>query len=159
MGRVLLCDDEPAVLFTLKEVLVERGHEAVTAASGREALGRLDGVDAAITDLAMPGMDGLALLAAIRERDPSLPVVLLTAHGSEKVAVQAMKAGAYDYADQALRHRRDRRRRRARARDPGAAQRDADPRRRAGHRQAHRRDEPAHAAPARRDRRASPTRT
>jgi DNA-binding NtrC family response regulator len=98
MARVLVVDDEPAVLFTLKEVLAERGHEPVTATSGREALGRLDGVDAVVTDLSMPGMDGLALLAAIRERDAALPVVLLTAHGSEKVAVAAMKAGAYDYA-------------------------------------------------------------
>jgi two-component system, NtrC family, response regulator AtoC len=98
MGRILVVDDEPAVLFTLKEVLSERGHEPVTAPSGREALERLDGVEAVITDLAMPGMDGLALLAAIRERDAALPVVLLTAHGSEKVAVSAMKAGAYDYA-------------------------------------------------------------
>jgi two-component system response regulator AtoC len=98
MGKVLVVDDEPAVLFTLKEVLLDRGHEAVTAASGREALERLDGVDAVITDLTMPGMDGFALLAAVRERDAALPVVLLTAHGSEKVAVQAMKAGAYDYA-------------------------------------------------------------
>jgi two-component system response regulator AtoC len=98
MGRVLVVDDEPAVLFTLKEVLAERGHDPVTATGGREALGRLDGVDVVITDLSMPGMDGLALLAAVRERDASLPVVLLTAHGSEKVAVRAMKAGAYDYA-------------------------------------------------------------
>jgi|HubBroStandDraft_6_1064221.scaffolds.fasta_scaffold61917_2 two-component system response regulator AtoC len=98
MGRILVVDDEPAVLFTLREVLADRGHDPVTATGGREALGRLDGVEAVITDLAMPGMDGLALLAAIRERDAALPVVLLTAHGSEKVAVQAMKAGAYDYA-------------------------------------------------------------
>jgi two-component system response regulator AtoC len=98
MGRVLVVDDEPAVLFTLAEVLVERGHDVVTATNGQEALGRLDGVDAVVTDLAMPGMDGLALLAAIRERDAALPVALLTAHGSEKVAVAAMKAGAYDYA-------------------------------------------------------------
>ncbi|MBS2024040.1 MAG: sigma-54-dependent Fis family transcriptional regulator [Deltaproteobacteria bacterium] len=97
MSRVLLVDDEPAVLFTLKEVLEERGHSAVLAASGAEALTKLDGVDAAVTDLSMPGMDGLALLARLRERDESLPVVLLTAHGSEKIAVQAMKAGAYDY--------------------------------------------------------------
>ena len=86
------------MLFTLKEVLVERGHEPIAAASGRDALGRLDGVEAVVTDLSMPGMTGLALLAAIRERDAALPVVLLTAHGSEKVAVSAMKAGAYDYA-------------------------------------------------------------
>jgi two-component system response regulator AtoC len=98
MGRVLLVDDEPAVLFTLREVLADRGHEPITAASGREALTRLEGAEAVVTDLAMPGMSGLELLAAIRERDASLPVVLLTAHGSEKVAVSAMKAGAYDYA-------------------------------------------------------------
>ncbi len=98
MAKVLVVDDEPAVLFTLKEVLLERGHEPVTAANGNEALGRLDGVAAVVTDLTMPGMDGLALVAAIHERDPALPVVLLTAHGSEKVAVRAMKAGAYDYA-------------------------------------------------------------
>jgi DNA-binding NtrC family response regulator len=98
MAKVLVVDDEPAVLFTLKEVLAERGHEPITATNGQEALARLEGAEAVITDLTMPGMDGLALLAAIRERDPTLPVVLLTAHGSEKVAVQAMKAGAYDYA-------------------------------------------------------------
>ena len=94
MGRVLVVDDEPAVLFTLKEVLAERGHEPITAANGRDALARLDGVEAVVTDLSMPGMSGLELLAAIRERDGALPVVLLTAHGSEKVAVSAMKAGA-----------------------------------------------------------------
>jgi two-component system response regulator AtoC len=98
MGRVLVVDDEPGVLFTLKEVLADRGHEPVTATGGREALTRLDGVEAVITDLSMPGMDGLELLRALRERDAALPVVLLTAHGSEKVAVAAMKAGAYDYA-------------------------------------------------------------
>jgi two-component system response regulator AtoC len=97
MARVLLVDDEPGVLFTLREVFADRGHEPVTATSGAEALGRLDGVDAVVTDLAMPGMDGLALLLAIRERDPQLPVVLLTAHGSERVAVNAVKQGAYDY--------------------------------------------------------------
>ena len=98
MGKVLLVDDEPAVLFTLREVLADRGHEPITAASGREALTKLEGAEAVVTDLSMPGMSGLELLAAIRERDASLPVVLLTAHGSEKVAVAAMKAGAYDYA-------------------------------------------------------------
>ncbi len=97
MPRILLVDDEPGVLYTLREVFAERGHEAITAKSGAEALGKLDGVDAVVTDLAMPGMDGLALLGAIRERDPQLPVVLLTAHGSERVAVSAVKAGAYDY--------------------------------------------------------------
>jgi two-component system response regulator AtoC len=98
MGKVLVVDDEPAVRFTLSEVLAERGHAVVEAATGAAALERLEGVEAVVTDLTMPGMDGLALLAALRDRDAALPVVLLTAHGSEKVAVQAMKAGAYDYA-------------------------------------------------------------
>jgi DNA-binding NtrC family response regulator len=97
MGKVLIIDDEPGVLFTLKEVLLDRGHQPVTASSGREGLAHLDGVEAVVTDLSMPGMDGLAVLQAIRERDEALPVILLTAHGSERVAVNAIKAGAYDY--------------------------------------------------------------
>jgi two-component system response regulator AtoC len=97
MARVLLVDDEPAVLFTLEEVLHERGHETVSVRAGAEALERLEGADVVISDFAMPGMDGLALLAAIRAREPHLPVVLLTARGSERLAVQAMRAGAHDY--------------------------------------------------------------
>ena len=97
MSSVLLVDDEPGVLFTLSEVLAERGHRVLGARSGTEALARLDEADAVVTDLAMPGMDGLALMAQIAARDPALPVILLTAHGSERVAVAAMKQGAYDY--------------------------------------------------------------
>ena len=97
MGKILLVDDEPAVLFTLREVLTAHGHRAVTAASAAEALERLDGVDAVFADLQMPNMNGLELLRVLHDRDRSLPVVLLTAHGSERLAVDAMKAGAYDY--------------------------------------------------------------
>ncbi|MDB4952724.1 MAG: two component, sigma54 specific, transcriptional regulator, Fis family protein [Myxococcales bacterium] len=97
MSTVLLVDDEPGVLFTLTEVLTEKGHRVVTARSGVEALGKLEEADAVVTDLAMPGMDGITLMGQIGSRDPSLPVILLTAHGSERVAVAAMKQGAYDY--------------------------------------------------------------
>ena len=97
MSCVLLVDDEPGVLFTLSELLTERGHRVVTAKSGLEALDKLDDADAVITDLSMPGMDGLELMAQIATRDPALPVILLTAHGSERVAVAAIKQGAYDY--------------------------------------------------------------
>jgi DNA-binding NtrC family response regulator len=97
MSRVLLVDDEPALLFTLSKVLKARGVETVLAHSGKEALTKLEGVDAVMTDYAMPGMDGVELLQAIHERDESLPVVMLTAHGSERIAVRAMKGGAYDY--------------------------------------------------------------
>jgi two-component system response regulator AtoC len=97
MSTILLVDDEPGVLFTLGEVLTDRGHRVISARSGPEALTKLDDVEAVLTDLAMPGMDGLELMTQIISRDPQLPVILLTAHGSERVAVAAMKQGAYDY--------------------------------------------------------------
>jgi two-component system response regulator AtoC len=97
MARLLLVDDEPAMLFALKELVQSRRHEAVLARSGKEALEHLDGVDAVVTDFAMPEMDGVQLLKSVGERDASLPVILLTAHGSERIAVRAMKTGAYEY--------------------------------------------------------------
>ncbi len=97
MSCVLLVDDEPGVLFTLSELLLERGHKVITAKNGVEALTKLEEAETVLTDLSMPRMDGLELMTQIAARDPSLPVILLTAHGSEKVAVAAMKQGAYDY--------------------------------------------------------------
>jgi len=97
MSRVLLVDDEPSVLFTLGQLLKSRGIEALKAGSAKEALEKLDGVDVVMTDYAMPEMDGVQLVQAIHERDESLPVIMLTAHGSERVAVRAMKSGAYEY--------------------------------------------------------------
>ncbi|HEX3473897.1 MAG TPA: sigma-54 dependent transcriptional regulator [Kofleriaceae bacterium] len=97
MSSVLLVDDEPGVLFTLSELLTERGHRVIESRSGDDALRKLDEADTVLTDLAMPGMDGLELVSHIVQRDPTLPVILLTAHGSERVAVAAMKHGAYDY--------------------------------------------------------------
>ncbi|MBP6838823.1 MAG: sigma-54-dependent Fis family transcriptional regulator [Kofleriaceae bacterium] len=97
MSQVLLVDDDPGVLFTLAELLTERGHAVTTATSATQALTLLDDVDAVLTDLSMPGMTGLELVSAVRGRDPNLPVVLLTAHGSERVAVAAIKGGAFDY--------------------------------------------------------------
>jgi DNA-binding NtrC family response regulator len=97
VSSVLLVDDEPGVLFTLSELLTERGHRVIESRSGDDALRKLDEADTVLTDLAMPGMDGLELVSHIVQRDPTLPVILLTAHGSERVAVTAMKQGAYDY--------------------------------------------------------------
>jgi len=97
MERVLLVDDEPSVLFALKEIVRARGWEPLLARSGAEALALVDRADTVVTDFAMPEMDGMELLRAIRERDESLPVIMLTAHGSERLAVRAIKAGAYEY--------------------------------------------------------------
>lgn len=97
MATILLVDDEPAVRFALREVLEERGDRVVEAGSAEEALAEREEVDAVITDLRMPGHDGLWLLGQLRRREPSLPVIILTARGSERTAVAALKTGAYDY--------------------------------------------------------------
>src|SRR5919198_1798540 len=97
MPCVLLVDDEPSVLFALKELVRDKGWEPLLARSGPDALGLVERADAVVTDFSMPDMDGMELLRAIRERDESLPVILLTAHGSERLAVRAIRSGAYEY--------------------------------------------------------------
>ncbi len=94
-----MVDDEPNILKVLSMALEREGYEVAAAASGEEALESLGeaGVDAIVTDLKMPGMDGLELLRQIHEADPSSPVVLMTAHGTIETAVEAMKQGAFDY--------------------------------------------------------------
>ena len=85
MASVLLVDDDAAVLFALEALVRSRGHDPLLARSAAEALPLADGADAVVTDFSMPEMDGMELLRAIHERDASLPVILLTAHGSERL--------------------------------------------------------------------------
>jgi DNA-binding NtrC family response regulator len=94
---VLVIDDDPSMLVMMKEVVQEHGYVAVTASAGQQGLARLEDADVVVTDLQMPGMTGIEVLRAVREQDATVPVVVLTAHGSERAAVAAMKAGAYDY--------------------------------------------------------------
>ena len=97
--RVLVVDDDPGVRYTLREILETEGLAVDEAADGEEALRKLDasGHALVVTDLRMPRLDGMALLKAIAGRAPAPRVVLVTAHGSERQAVEAMKAGAFDY--------------------------------------------------------------
>jgi two-component system response regulator AtoC len=94
VSTVLVVDDDPGVRFALSELLSDRGHRVVCAASGAEALTRLEGVDVVVTDLVMPGMDGLELMAHIAARVPTVPVLLVTAHGSENMVRIASSHGA-----------------------------------------------------------------
>lgn len=99
LGTILLVDDEDYVRDSLSLVLERRGFLARTAAGAEEALRPdiLEGVDAVITDLKMPGVGGLELLKRIRAKRPELPVIVLTAYGSVPTAVEGMKAGAYEF--------------------------------------------------------------
>jgi DNA-binding NtrC family response regulator len=99
--RILVVDDEADFARGLVRLLAAEFPQAVASAafSGEEGLRVLAerGADVALTDLRMPGMDGLEFLAQAQARDPQLTVVLLTAHGSIETAVQAVREGAYDF--------------------------------------------------------------
>jgi two-component system response regulator AtoC len=97
MPRVLVVDDDATVRFTLQEVIEARGHDVVALGAAADALEQLEGADLVVTDLVMPGMDGLELLRRIAAAAPRVPVIMVTARGSERTAVEAMRAGAYDY--------------------------------------------------------------
>jgi CheY-like chemotaxis protein len=75
---ILLVDDDPGVRYALTEVLRDRGYRVVGVDSGAKALAMLDGVDVVVTDLSMPGMDGLELVSQIAARAPALPVILFS---------------------------------------------------------------------------------
>jgi DNA-binding NtrC family response regulator len=99
MPRVLVVDDEPKLGRFVAEMLELDGHEVARASSGREALALLAQrpFDVVVTDLRMPEVDGLAVLAAARATPAPPEVVLMTAYGTAESAVAAMKAGAADY--------------------------------------------------------------
>ncbi|HET9334736.1 MAG TPA: sigma-54 dependent transcriptional regulator [Gemmatimonadota bacterium] len=97
--RILVVDDEETIRMALGELLRSEGHAVREAADGGEALAALEGApaDLVLADLRMPGMDGMRLLEAVRSGFPDSLVVLITAQGDERTAVQALKLGAYDY--------------------------------------------------------------
>lgn len=99
MNTVLIVDDEPNYLIVLSELLREEGLEVFTAGNGEEALKvvRQTDLDLIVTDMRMPGMDGLELLKTVKTINPDLPVIMVTAFGEVEKAVAAMKAGAYNY--------------------------------------------------------------
>jgi DNA-binding NtrC family response regulator len=98
-GRILIVDDEVNARTALAELLRDEGYTVDTAADGFKALPKLEelGPDLVLTDLKMPGIDGIELLHKVRERDPETVVVVMTAHGAVDSAVKAMRAGAADY--------------------------------------------------------------
>jgi DNA-binding NtrC family response regulator len=99
-ATILVVDDESLIRWSLSERLRQDGHRLVEAGTGREALEHAaEGVDLVLLDFKLPDSDGLTLLRQFKERDRDLPVILLTGHSSVELAVEAMKRGAYHYAN------------------------------------------------------------
>ncbi|HEV2749651.1 MAG TPA: sigma-54 dependent transcriptional regulator [Gemmatimonadales bacterium] len=98
-STVLIVDDEQTLARSAKAFLVDHGYEAEVAGSGEQALELLERLqpDVVFADVRLPGMSGIDLLKRIREFDPVLPVIMLTAYGSIEGAVEAVKLGAFDY--------------------------------------------------------------
>lgn len=99
LKRILVVDDEEAVCWALRQALSDEGYEAAIAASAEEALPQIlaGQHDLVILDVRLPGMDGLTALRQIQEKQPNLPVVLITAFGNLRTAVAAVQQGAVEY--------------------------------------------------------------
>src|SRR5205809_7716973 len=96
---VLVIDDEQGILDTLRILLKNEGFDVVTAQGGKAGLEQLkaSAPDIVLTDIRMPGVSGIDLLAAVREQDPETPVILMTAQATLQTAIQAVNEGAFYY--------------------------------------------------------------
>jgi two-component system response regulator AtoC len=102
---ILVVDDDPAMRHLLSVILTDHGWEARAVGSAADALRELEAreTDLVLTDVRMPGMDGLALLREIQRLRPELTVIVMSAYGAQDAALEAMKAGAYDYVSKPFR--------------------------------------------------------
>ncbi|MBK8804423.1 MAG: sigma-54-dependent Fis family transcriptional regulator [Fibrobacteres bacterium] len=100
MARILIVDDEALMRDMAAESLRRRGHETILARNVSEGLEKFDAsIELVLSDYKMPGMTGMDLLKKIREKDPNVPFVIMTAHGTVQVAVEAMRHSAWDFLE------------------------------------------------------------
>ncbi len=99
MGKILIIDDDPHLRQSFEKLLNEEGHAVRTAPSGEAGLAmvRESVPDLAIMDVRLPGMSGLETFMAVRQIEPKLPVIIMTAYGTTETAIEATKLGAFDY--------------------------------------------------------------
>ncbi|MBI1796120.1 MAG: sigma-54-dependent Fis family transcriptional regulator [Candidatus Eisenbacteria bacterium] len=97
--KILVVDDEQSMTQFLSIVLRKEGFQVTAVNNGKDALDkvRAEGFDVVITDIKMPGMDGIQLLSQLKKHDPSLPVVIMTAYASQQSAIDAVNMGAFQY--------------------------------------------------------------
>ncbi|HWP67494.1 MAG TPA: sigma-54 dependent transcriptional regulator [Candidatus Limnocylindria bacterium] len=107
-GKILVVEDDPDIRAILSRFLGRRGYTVKAAENGADALELLahEPVDLILSDVRMPRMDGLELLAAVRQRDPEVQLVLMTAYSTVRDAVEAIQAGAADYVEKPIDFRR-----------------------------------------------------
>ena len=98
-NSILIVDDEKSILFSLKAALAKEGYSVRTSESPQDAIKLVEPgtFQVIISDFNMPGMNGVELLKRVKQIDPEVVFILMTAYGSEKLAIEAMKEGAYDY--------------------------------------------------------------
>ncbi|MFP5212160.1 MAG: response regulator, partial [Acidobacteriota bacterium] len=98
MESILIVDDEKNYLLVLEDLLDEEGYQVFTADNAQKGLQIVQeqDLDVVMTDIKMPGMDGMALLERIHFLKPELPVIMMTAFGSMEKAMEALKTGAFD---------------------------------------------------------------
>ena len=96
---ILIIDDEEAQLHSLKSFLKRRGYEVFTAQSGPQGfeIARSNTIDLVLTDYRMPEWNGLTVVRKMKELNPEIDIIVMTAYGNIEDAVEIMKAGAYDY--------------------------------------------------------------
>lgn len=98
-ANILLIEDDPAIIMTLRRVLTEEGHKVSIEKRGDAGFASAckNELDLVITDMKLPGMGGLDLVRQLHTAKPRLPIILMTAHGTTDTAIEATKSGAYDY--------------------------------------------------------------
>ncbi|GAB6036756.1 sigma-54 dependent transcriptional regulator [Fundidesulfovibrio butyratiphilus] len=99
MALILIVDDDPRLRDSFARLLVQDGHQALTAPSGEEGVARVehDRPDLVVMDVRMPGMSGLEALSRMKAKDPGVPVIIMTAYGATDTAIEAVNKGAFDY--------------------------------------------------------------
>lgn len=99
MKVILIVEDRESMAQMLKETIEAAGYKSVIASNGAEGIRRLkeEKIDLVLTDLKLPRKDGMDVLMAAKEEDPTMPVIMMTAYGSVDLAVRAIKEGAYDF--------------------------------------------------------------